>query len=110
MMDVTVIGGAAGFLTSIAIIPQMIKTWKTRHARDLSLWQQIIIIAGLSLWLCYGILLDDLPLILSNSFTLICYILLLIMKLIYDRGDKRRIDVYLTHDYTQQGGNDEKIT
>jgi MtN3 and saliva related transmembrane protein len=87
-MDVTVIGGAAGFLTSIAIIPQMIKTWKTRHARDLSLWQQIIIIAGLALWLCYGILLDDLPLILSNSFTLICYALLLTMKMIYDRGER----------------------
>jgi MtN3 and saliva related transmembrane protein len=84
-MDVTVIGGAAGFLTSIAIIPQMIKTWKTRHARDLSLWQQIIIIAGLALWLYYGVLLGDLPLILSNSFTLFCYVLLLTMKLIFDR-------------------------
>jgi MtN3 and saliva related transmembrane protein len=91
-MDVTVIGGVAGFLTSMAVIPQMIKTWKTRHARDLSLWQQIIIIAGLALWLAYGLLLGDLPLILSNSFTLICYVLLLTMKIIYDRGDKQRID------------------
>ena len=88
-MEVTLIGGAAGFFTSIAIIPQMIKTWKTRHARDLSIWQQIIIIVGLSLWLCYGILLNDLPLILSNSFTLICYGLLLTMKIVYDRGEKQ---------------------
>lgn len=107
-MDVTVIGGAAGFLTSIAIIPQMIKTWKTRHARDLSLWQQIIVIAGLALWLCYGIMLGDLPLILSNSFTLLCYGLLLTMKILFDRGDKRRLSVYLEHDYSQQGGNNEK--
>ena len=97
-------------LTSIAIIPQMIKTWRTRHARDLSLWQQVIVIAGLALWLWYGILLGDLPLILSNSFTIICYVLLLAMKLIYDRGDKRRINVYLEHDYTQRGGNDEEGT
>lgn len=86
MMDVTVIGGAAGFLTSIAIIPQMIKTWKTRHARDLSIWQQIIIIGGLSLWLYYGILLRDMPLILSNTFTLVCYGVLLAMKIIFDRN------------------------
>jgi len=107
-MDVTVIGGAAGFLTSIAIIPQMIKTWKTRHARDLSLWQQIIIIAGLALWLFYGVLLGDLPLILSNTFTLACYGVLLAMKLIYDRGDKQRIGAYISHDNSQLGGDDEK--
>lgn len=94
-METTVIGGVAGFLTSIAVIPQMIKTWRTRHARDLSLWQQIILITGLALWLSYGLLLGDLPLILSNSFTLVCYVLLLLMKIFYDRGDKRRIDAYI---------------
>lgn len=94
-MDSSYIGGVAGFLTSIAIIPQMIKTWRTRHARDLSLWQQIIVIAGLALWLAYGILLHDLPLILSNSFTLGCYFLLLAMKIIYDRADKRRMRDYI---------------
>lgn len=95
MIDNSYIGGVAGFLTSIAIIPQMIKTWRTRHARDLSLWQQIIIIVGLALWLAYGILLHDLPLILSNSFTLICYFLLLAMKILYDRADKRRMRDYI---------------
>lgn len=86
-MDTTVIGGCAGFLTSVAVIPQLVKTWKTRHARDLSLWQQIIVSAGLVLWLSYGILLHDLPLILSNSFTLACYALLLAMKLYFDRHE-----------------------
>jgi MtN3 and saliva related transmembrane protein len=89
-MEATYIGGIAGFMTSIAVIPQMIKTWKTRHARDLSLWQQIIVIVGLSLWLCYGLILGDIPLIASNTFTLVCYSLLLGMKIIYDRADKRR--------------------
>jgi MtN3 and saliva related transmembrane protein len=95
MIDNSYIGGIAGFLTSIAIIPQMIKTWRTRHARDLSFWQQIIIIAGLALWLAYGILLKDLPLILSNSFTLVCYFLLLAMKIMYDRADKQRMRDYI---------------
>jgi MtN3 and saliva related transmembrane protein len=97
MMDVTVLGSVAGLLTSVAVLPQIIKTWRTRHARDLSLWQQIIVIAGLALWLCYGLALHDLPLIASNSFTLICYFLLLAMKIIYDRADKRRIRDYLEH-------------
>lgn len=94
-MDNSYIGGTAGFLTSIAVIPQLIKTWRTRHARDLSLWQQIIVIAGLALWLSYGILLRDLPLIFSNSFTLVCYIMLLGMKIVYDRADKRRMRDYI---------------
>lgn len=95
MIEYSYIGGVAGFLTSIAVIPQMIKTWRTQHARDLSLWQQVIVIAGLALWLTYGILLKDLPLILSNSFTLVCYILLLAMKIFFDRADKCRMRNYI---------------
>ncbi len=95
MKDITWLGVAAGFLTSIAVVPQIIKTWRTRHARDLSLWQQIIVIAGLILWLSYGLALHDLPLIGSNLFTLVCYFVLLGMKIIYDRADKSRIHGYL---------------
>ena len=106
-MSPGVIGGVAGFLTSIAILPQIIKTWRTRHARDLSLWQQIIVMAGLVLWLAYGLMLGDLPLIVSNAFTLFCYALLLTMKIVFDRDDKRRINVYLHKDYPHKGGHDE---
>jgi MtN3 and saliva related transmembrane protein len=87
-MEPSIIGGLAGLLTSVAAIPQIIKTWKTKHARDLSIWQQIIIIAGLLLWLVYGIILKDIPLIASNSFTLTCYILLLTIKITFDKKDR----------------------
>jgi MtN3 and saliva related transmembrane protein len=89
-MDSSILGGFAGLLTSIAVIPQLIKTWRTRHARDLSLWQLIIINAGLLLWLGYGLALNNLPLIASNAFTLSCYILLLTMKVCFDRGERNR--------------------
>ena len=95
MMEITWVGALAGVLTSIAVLPQIIKTWRTRHARDLSLWQQLILIVGLSLWLYYGIALDNMPLIASNSFTLLCYVVLLAMKILFDRADKVRLRAYI---------------
>lgn len=84
-MKATWIGLAAGFLTSIAVIPQVVRTWQTKHARDISIWQPLILIAGMLLWLFYGLILDDLPLIAANSFSISCYLVLLGMKIVYDR-------------------------
>lgn len=75
----------AGFLTSIAILPQLVRTWRTKHARDISIWQPALLLVGMALWLLYGILLKDLPLIAANSFSLLCYFLMIAMKLYYDR-------------------------
>lgn len=79
------IGLSAGFLTSIAVIPQVVRTWRIKHARDISIWQPLILIAGMLLWLIYGLGLDDMPLIAANSFSISCYLILLAMKIIYDR-------------------------
>lgn len=87
-MKATWIGLAAGFLTSIAVIPQVIRTWRIKHARDLSIWQPLILIAGMILWLCYGLLLGDTPLIAANSFSITCYLLLLGLKIVYDRRER----------------------
>ena len=84
-MKTTWLGLAAGFLTSVAVIPQVVRTWRIKHARDISIWQPLILIAGMSLWFCYGLLLADLPLIVANSFSIACYLLLLAMKIVYDR-------------------------
>jgi len=87
-MSATWIGLVAGFLTSIAVIPQVVRTWRTKHARDISIWQPLLLIIGMLLWLLYGLLLHDLPLIAANAFSISCYILLLGMKIIYDRRAK----------------------
>ena len=84
-MKATWIGLAAGFLTSIAVIPQVVRTWRIKHARDISIWQPLILIAGMLLWFCYGLLLGDTPLIAANSFSILCYLLVLGMKVVYDR-------------------------
>ncbi len=87
-MDATTIGLVAGALTSFAAVPQVLRTWRTRQARDLSIWQPVILTVGMLLWLVYGLLLKDIPLIVANLFSIICYLVLIGMKIIFDRADK----------------------
>lgn len=82
-MSPTTIGLVAGLLTSIAAIPQLVKTLRTRHARDISIWQPLLLAIGVALWLIYGILIHDTPLILANIIPLACNIMLTILKLRY---------------------------
>jgi MtN3 and saliva related transmembrane protein len=83
----TTIGLVAGALTSLAAVPQVIKTLKTRHVRDISIWQPLLLSIGVALWMFYGILINDLPLIVANITPLICNLLLTGMKLYYGRND-----------------------
>ena len=82
-MTPTTLGLVAGTLTSIAAIPQLVKTLRTRHARDISIWQPLLLALGVALWLIYGILIHDTPLVLANIVPLICNIMLTILKLCY---------------------------
>ena len=86
-MNPTSLGLVAGTLTSIAAIPQLVKTLRTRHARDISIWQPLLLTFGLSLWLVYGMLIHDLPLVLANIVPLICNIMLTILKVHYRNND-----------------------
>jgi MtN3 and saliva related transmembrane protein len=80
-MTPTFIGLIAGLLTSIAALPQVVKTWRSRHARDLSIWQPLLLSFGVALWLIYGMLIGDTPLILANITPLVCNLLLTAMKI-----------------------------
>lgn len=80
---IQVIGIVAGICTTIAFLPQVIKTWKSKSAKDLSLGMFSIFCLGVSLWLAYGVLIRDLPIILANGFTLILAGSLLYFKLVY---------------------------
>lgn len=86
-MTHTWVGLVAGLLTSVASIPQVIKTWRSRHARDLSIWQPLLLSAGVALWLVYGMLIRDLPLIIANITPLVCNLLLTAMKLHFSGND-----------------------
>jgi len=84
----TTIGLVAGTLTSIAAIPQVIKTLKTRHVRDISVWQPLLLAFGVALWMVYGILINDFPLIVANITPLLCNIILTGMKIHYGSEDQ----------------------
>ena len=71
MPFVTVLGMVAGVLTTIAFVPQVVRTWRTRSTADISLVMFLIYVTGIVLWLIYGLMLSDLPLITSNAVTLL---------------------------------------
>lgn len=74
------IGLIAAFLTTVAAVPQVIRCWRTRHVRDISIWQPVILVAGMLLWLWYGIELGDLPLIIGNIVSLALNMSLIYLK------------------------------
>jgi len=70
MTGVTAVGLLAGALTTLAFVPQVLKTWRTRSTADISLWMFSILVAGIAAWLLYGVIIRDAPLILANAVTL----------------------------------------
>ena len=83
MTFVDIIGFAAGALTTISFLPQIIKAWKTKHTSDISLGMFVILTTGIFLWLAYGILINSLPIIIANAVTLMLVATMLILKIIY---------------------------
>ena len=80
---ITVIGLIAAVLTTISFVPQAIKTIKSRHTKDLSLFMYAILTTGIFLWFVYGILLMNAPLMLANGITLLFTATILVMKIKY---------------------------
>lgn len=81
MDSTTIIGLVAAFLTTGAYVPQAVKTWRTRRTGDLSLSMFTMVFLGTVSWLVYGILKDDLPIILANTITLGTSFIILYFKL-----------------------------
>jgi MtN3 and saliva related transmembrane protein len=69
MSMVEVVGSVAAFFTTIAFVPQVIQTWKSQHARDLSLGMFSMFTLGVLLWLVYGLLIGSWPIIIANIIT-----------------------------------------
>jgi MtN3 and saliva related transmembrane protein len=84
MDTATILGYMAGTLTTIAFIPQVIRTWKTKSTKDISLGMFVTFCLGVFLWLVYGIILNSLPVIIANSTVLLLSIVILILKLKYN--------------------------
>lgn len=90
MSDWTLIGLVAGMLTTLAFIPQIIKGWRSKCLTDVSYIMLFMICLGMALWLTYGVLENDLPLILWNAVALTLNLSLVFLKIRYGKIAKIR--------------------
>ncbi|AFY76006.1 MAG: SemiSWEET transporter [Hydrococcus sp. C42_A2020_068] len=80
---ITLLGLIAGILTTLAYLPQAIKTWQSKSADDIS-WSMLIILSvGIVLWLVYGVSIRNIPLIAANVVTFFLTSIILVLKIRY---------------------------
>ena len=76
-----IIGGVATILAIVSLVPQVVKTWRTRLAVDLSGHWLMIALASMLLWIAYGALLAAWSIVVANAATLVLVVALLAMKI-----------------------------
>ncbi len=77
------LGFIAGFLISIALLPQVIKTWRSKSSKDISLFWTIILMSGLFLWILYAFIYWILPLFIFGLIEFSMVFILFFFKLFY---------------------------
>ena len=86
------IGMVAAVLTTIAYVPQVVKIYRTKSARDVSFRMFSLLATGVSLWLVYGIMMRSAPLIFANFVTLALSLTVLGLKIKYERARGARAE------------------
>lgn len=82
------VGITAGICTSISMLPQLFKLIRTKKSDDISLFYLLVLFVGIALWIWYGFLRDDLPIIVTNSFSLLVNGVVLVLSIRYKRSQK----------------------
>ena len=83
-MDIiNIVGAAGGIVSSVTFLPQVIKIWKTKSAKDLSVGTLLFLVLNVSLWLLYGILTNLYPIIITNGIVLSMVFIMLYFKLTF---------------------------
>jgi MtN3 and saliva related transmembrane protein len=82
-MFIDIIGYTAGALVIGSMIPQIIKSWKTKSTKDISVFRYIIYIFGIIFWMIYSFMIKSLPMMISNSVALIFAFSIFYLKLNY---------------------------
>jgi MtN3 and saliva related transmembrane protein len=80
MSAIEILGLSAGTITSITFVPQVIRIWQTKSAKDLSLLMLLLLITGVLMWLSYGLIIKDTAIIYTNSMVLGMSLLMLYFK------------------------------
>lgn len=81
-----VVGILAGILTAASLLPQLVKILKSKQVDDVSWGMLGVLMAGLATWVAYGIIRQDLPIIITNSFSLAINSLIIIFKFKYSKA------------------------
>ncbi|GIV59136.1 MAG: sugar transporter SemiSWEET [Rhodothermaceae bacterium] len=79
----TVLGLVAAACTTVAFLPQVVKNWRTKSAGDLSFGMFGLFTIGVVLWLVYGVLIENLPIIAANMVTLVLNVINLVQMVRY---------------------------
>ena len=82
-MDLQFIGYIAAFCTSMSFLPQAVKVIKTKDTASLSLSMYSVFSFGVAMWLTYGFIIGDIPMILANVVTLFFALIILTMKIVH---------------------------
>ena len=83
MDTILLIGYIAGALTTLSFVPQVLRAWKLKETRDLSLAMLLLFALGILLWTFYGIWTASMPIIVANVITFFLILVLLGMKIKY---------------------------
>ncbi len=83
MDSITILGLVGGTLTTVSFLPQVFKTWRSRSAKDVSLWMFLILSLGIVMWIIYGFLIDSIPVIAANIVSFVLVFTILMLKIIF---------------------------
>ena len=84
-LNIEFFGYFAAILTTLAFLPQLIKTLKTKKAEDVSLITLIMFLTGVMSWIIYGYKISSTPILLANLITFVLNLLILIFKITFSK-------------------------
>jgi MtN3 and saliva related transmembrane protein len=85
MSIVDTVGYTGTVVGTLVMLPQLVKTWRTRQVQDLSLWMLALYFVNCALWLSYGILISARPIVVCNAIALVISAVQVWMKLAFGR-------------------------
>ena len=85
MGSIELIGFIAGGLVAISLLPQVIKSWRTKSTTDIAISWTLINVVGQTLWILYGYYINSISLVVMSSITLSMTVLLIALKIRFDK-------------------------
>lgn len=82
---INIVGTLGGIVSSVTFLPQVIKIWQTKSAKDLSMGTLLFLVLNVSLWLLYGVLTKLYPIIITNSIVLSMVLCMVFFKLTFKK-------------------------